>query len=114
MNEAEGMVNRILSEEKISTSLAGQIVGANTGGSPIHKSTIVRWCLKGVKLSDGRRVYLDHIRAVGRIVTSREALVRFLAEQSALPTSDTPAIRTPTQRSKASERAAKELEALGI
>jgi hypothetical protein len=69
----------------------------------------------GVRLPDGRIVRLEAARLSGRWLTSERAIERFLAAQT--PTIDTPTPatpRTPTRRQRDSEKAAKELEALGV
>ena len=45
-------------------------------GKP-HSATIWRWCRKGVKARNGRRITLEHVRAGGRIFTSKIALGEF-------------------------------------
>jgi hypothetical protein len=65
-----------------------------------------------VRLADGRRVKLEAIKVGGRLVTSRQALVRFLTAQPAEAVEPAPAPRTPGQRERAAE-AAEELKRLG-
>ena len=78
-------------------------------------SCILRWVLNGARSPDGQIVPLEAVRLGGRWVTSREALQRF-AERLTPQTSDTQAspARTPRQRRRAAEIAAKELEKMGI
>jgi hypothetical protein len=81
---------------------------------PVSPSCVWRWIFKGVRLPDGRIVRLEAARLAGRWLTSGPAIERFLAAQT--PTVDAPTAppRSPAQRRKASERAAAELEKLGI
>lgn len=77
-------------------------------GNPINISTIWRWML------DHRRgVQLESIIVGGVRYTSRSAIQRYIErlnpEQAAAPS-----IRTATQRSRASARAARALERAGI
>lgn len=85
-------------------------------GRPVSPSCIWRWCRQGVKVPSVGVVRLECVRLAGRWLTSEEAISRFLLSQTppedAAPRMETP--RTPTQRRKASERAARELDRIGI
>jgi hypothetical protein len=69
----------------------------------------------GVRLRDGRVIRLEGARVAGRWLTSEPALARFIAAQTPAPGS-TPAQapRTPAARQRASDRAAKQLDVIGI
>jgi hypothetical protein len=83
-------------------------------GKPIHFSTIWRWILKGVKTPTGV-VRLEAVRVGSRWVTSQEAIARFCERLTPRLDSDpSPTPRSPAARTRASERAAAELERLGI
>jgi hypothetical protein len=56
---------------------------------------------------------LEHYRAGGKLITSRQALARFFAAQTEADTTTAAAPRTPTQRQRAAGNAARELEKLG-
>ena len=79
-------------------------------GKKMHPSSAWRWALKG-----RRGIKLESILVGGVRMTSVEAIGRFVerlsqsseSESASLPT------RTPAQRRRASEAAAKELERLG-
>jgi len=90
-----------------------------------HSGSVWRCCRRGVKARDGTRVFLEHLRFAGKIYTSAEALSRFSEALTAADvayfnqapgdsTTPPPRKRTATQRSRAVERAHKELEAAGI
>jgi hypothetical protein len=83
-------------------------------GHPVNPSTLFRWIHDGVKLDDGSVVRLEGLRLHGRWLSSLEALQRFLLAQT--PTLDEPGPlpRTPTARRRASDRAAAELDRIGI
>jgi hypothetical protein len=83
-------------------------------GRPVHPGTLVRWILVGVCGPDGSRVKLAACRVGGRWATSRAALDRFSAALTPHTEAMPLAVRTPSQRQRASERAAAELEKLGI
>jgi hypothetical protein len=85
-------------------------------GKKTHISTIVRWIKKGATAPDGTRVRLEAVRLGGRWVTSREALQRFADRLTPQLDGATPGseVRSPKRRQKASERAAAELERLGM
>ena len=116
MNDATAMVERLLGEgPKLSMVAAGVLLGEGQGGAAIHPSTVSRWCLKGVRLPSGRRLALEHLRAGGKLLTTRPAIVRFLSAQTATPdTGAGPAPRTPAARRRATDAAVAELEALGV
>ncbi len=98
MNDSTAMVERLLGEgAKLSMVAAGVRLGEGQGGTPIHASTVSRWCLKGVKLPSGRRLSLEFVRAGGKLLTTRAAIVRFLAAQTATPDAG-PTPRTPAER----------------
>ena len=116
MSDATAMIERLLGEgAKVSMAAAGALLGEGQGGTAIHPSTVARWCLKGVKLPSGRRLALEHLRAGGKILTTRAAIVRFLAGQTATPDANAgPGPRTPAARRRATDAAAAELEAMGV
>ncbi len=102
-------------ESPIRLDEAARIVGKGRGGRPTHFSTILRWILTGVKGPAGNHVRLDAVRIGGSWRTSREALQRFTeALTPRLDGGPAPAPRSPTARQRASDRAARELEQLGI
>jgi hypothetical protein len=84
-------------------------------GRRTHTSTLVRWITRGARSPDGAVVRLEAIRLGGRWLTSEEALERFTQKLTpTFPSDPVPAPRSPAARSRASERAAAVLEALGI
>lgn len=113
VDATQAMVARLLDEpDRLSMPEAARWVGSTQGGPPIHPATVTRWCVKGVKLPDGRRVRLEHVRVGGKLVTTKGALVRFFAAQTAT-VSDVAHPHTPSDRRRAADRAAAELEAMG-
>ncbi len=105
----------LAAEMPIPLADACRLIPPGRGGKQTHLSTLLRWILKGVKGPDGAIVRLDAIRLGGRWVTSREAIQRF-AEHLTPRVADEPgpAPRSPGRRHRASERAAKQLEKLGV
>jgi uncharacterized protein DUF1580 len=108
----------LLAEQLLSLSQAARKIPPYRGRQT-NPSTIFRWLRAGVKLPGGAVLKLEGIRLAGRWLTSVEAIERFLAAQNAACNPDpgspsAPPIRTPGQRRRASERAAAELEKLGI
>ena len=106
-------VSRLLTEGLIGTGASARLFGQMKGGRPVHPGTIVRWHLKGVRTSDSRTICLEAIRVGGKLMTSRPALVRFLAEQQFVPRSNPLTSRTPSERSLAAKAAGKQLEEAG-
>ena len=108
-------VEQVLSEGPIGAAEAARLLGTFRGGRRTHPSTITRWMLSGIRLADGRNLRLEHIRVSNRLMTSRAAVVRFLAEQQ-LPTTppEIDAPRSTTKRRRENDRAEDELNSLGI
>jgi hypothetical protein len=100
----------VLSESRISLNEARQQLPGRDGKPP-HLNTVFRWVTKGVRVN-GQRTRLEAARVGLGWYTSHEALARFINTLSAAPAEAPP--RTPTARRKASERAARELDALGV
>jgi hypothetical protein len=105
----------LTAEKPIPLAEACKLVPPARRGKRTHLSTLLRWIISGVRNPNGQTVRLDGIRIGGRWMTSREAIQRFAnALTPNLNTALPPAPRTPTQRQKASDRAARELESIGI
>ncbi|MBO0698079.1 MAG: hypothetical protein J2P46_06780 [Zavarzinella sp.] len=110
----------LVQEPWISLSQAAKLFPPARRGRPVSASCVWRWHRVGVRTADGRRVHLEALRVVNRYVTSEPAVHRFiLAQQSPTPAvrSDAPtpeAPRTPGQRTRASERAARKLQEVGL
>ncbi len=100
------------------TAAAKRIPPLRSSGRPVHPATVLRWVLHGTRLPDGSRLRLAAVRCGGIWQTTAEALDRYLSAltQAALARGGAPVIapRTPAQRQRAAERAARELERVGI
>jgi len=107
-------IDRILTEQPIGMSEAARLLGTFRAGRPCHPSTIVRWCLSGIRLADGRRLHLEFLRCSSRLMTSRPALLRFLAAQQDAEPEPVEPPRTAAERLRATDRAEQELRELGI
>ena len=84
-------------------------------GKSVTLSCLIRWITSGVRSPSGQRVRLEAARLAGRWVTTPQAIARFLAAQTPQfddPSSPSPATRLA--RHRASDRAAAELDRLGI
>jgi hypothetical protein len=106
----------LTTENPIPLAAAAKFVPPGRNGRRTHLSTILRWVVRGARSPSGELVRLEAARLGGRWITSREALQRF-AERLTPRLSDepmSPSPRTPGQRRWASERAARELEKVGI
>jgi hypothetical protein len=73
------------------------------GSFRVGVKSLYNWRSNGVKVGDGR-VKLESAKIGGRVVTSKEALARFLAATSGSPNQPIP--RNPTTRRQASDKAA--------
>jgi Protein of unknown function (DUF1580) len=104
----------ITAETSLSLAEAAKLVPPARSGNRCHLSTILRWITKGAKAPDGSIVRLEAARLGGRWLTSREALQRFSAKLTPSTDAEAPAPRAPATRSRASSRAAAELERAGL
>jgi hypothetical protein len=104
-----------ISETPIPLAEAAKLIPPARQGKRTHLSTLLRWIMRGARTPSGEMVHLEAVRIGNRWMTSREALQRFAERLT--PRLDAPATaapRSPTQRRRASERAAAELEKLGM
>lgn len=104
----------LANEQTISLAAAARMLPPGRRGRPVNLSTILRWVLDGVRGSAGQPIRLEAVRMGGRWLTSVEALERFAAAQTPRLDGNPSLPRSPTARGRASDRAAKELEKLGI
>lgn len=74
-------VDRLTAEGLIGMVEAARLMGTFRNGKGTHPSTLIRWCLNGISLADGRLLKLESIRCSNRLLTSRPAVLRFLAAQ---------------------------------
>ena len=105
----------ITTETMLSLPQAARRLPPGRRDRPVSLSCVLRWVLEGAPGPDGQRVRLEAQRVGGRWLTSVEALARFAAALTP-PLSDKPvsSTRTPTQRKRASARAGKKLQQVGI
>jgi hypothetical protein len=92
---------------------------ARRGGGRLNLCTLWRWALKGLKARDGARIKLQTLR-VGETLCTTEGWLRQFFEsltahdpELANETGPSP-VRTLTQRQRAADRAAAELDKIGI
>jgi hypothetical protein len=104
----------LITESALSLPQASRLLPPGRGGRPVTLSCLLRWILNGVRSPSGEVVRLDAIRLGGRWITSREALQRFaVALTPRLGNAEAP-LRTPATGQRASQRAGRQLETLGI
>ncbi len=104
-------------ETLLSLAQAARRFPSSRQGKPVSPSCVWRWYRHGVKVPGGGVVRLECVRVAGRWLTSIEAISRFVARQTTPAEAEatpTPTPRTPTARRRASERAARELNKIGI
>ncbi|QDU21822.1 DUF1580 domain-containing protein [Urbifossiella limnaea] len=109
------LVDRLLTEGPIGPAAAARLYGSYRSGRPTHPSTVVRHIQEGVRLADGTTLRLEGVRIGGRLVTSRAAVVRFVAAQQPAAAEQPAATppRSPAQRATAADAAGERLKALG-
>lgn len=82
---------------------------------PVTLGCLLRWITTGVSGPNGMRIKLEAARLAGKWVTTPAAIRRFVAAQTpSLNGEKAQPPRTPSQRSKADERARKRLDELGL
>ena len=108
------VLSEIQSGEGLTLSAAGRPFPAHRGSGSVGPSTVFRWVTRGSKTSDGRLLKLEAVRVGTRWLTSRGAIVRFVAAlTAAADPAPQPPPRSATQRKKASDAAGKRLAQMG-
>lgn len=118
MSEALDSRSLLLSERLISFSQAARLIPPSRQDRPVSPSCIWRWHRVGVTTTDGRRVKLEAVWLVNRLVTSEQAVQRFIAalQPANVSPPDTPdsrpVLRTGhhARRQRESEKALRELQ----
>jgi len=101
-------------ETTINLKQVAEHVPVGRRGRPLHLSTVLRWILHGTKAPSGQIVRLEGIRLGGKWITSVQAVQRFSERLTpSLEVAERPS-PTRTKRERASQRAARELEKLGV
>jgi hypothetical protein len=102
-------------EQLIPLAHAAPLIPPARQGKKTHLSTLLRWILRGSRNPAGEVIHLEAVRIGNRWMTSREALQRFAERLTpAMETTALPTPRTPVARQRASEKAAQELDRIGI
>ena len=109
-----GSTHDLTRETLLTLAQAARLFPPARLGRPVNASTIWRWCRKGVRVEGIGIVRLECVRVSGRWLTSEEAISRFVAKQTPSKEQPTAPPRSPGQRRRASERAARELDRIGI
>src|SRR5262245_48451536 len=111
---ATDRINRIISEGPLGPAGIAKLCGSYRENKPTHPSTVARWMIQGVRIADGRRIHLEHIRIAGRLVSSQAALLRFLEQQQLAhdPSEELP--RTRKQRDRVDAQTQAQLREMGI
>lgn len=105
----------LVKEELVGLAALAKSVPSRRRCGPVGSHALYRWATKGVKARDGSTVRLEAVMCAGRLLSSREALQRFIAAQN--PISEgvlLPNIRPPGRRLQESERASAALAEVGI
>jgi hypothetical protein len=106
----------LITDTLLSLTTAAKLVPPARSGRRTHISTIIRWITDGARGPNGTRVRLEGVRLGSRWLTSAAALSRFMEALTPRLADPSPVSgpRTLTQRRRESDRAAAELEKLGI
>jgi hypothetical protein len=108
---------RILDETRIDIEEAQRRLG--TDDTPIHFTTVYRLMSRGLKTPAGEPIALEHLRVGGRLITSVEAISRFVAATNGIDLDAPEAVEaTPARQTKTRQRELArvdaELAAIGI
>jgi ATP:corrinoid adenosyltransferase len=116
-DETSQVLSEIQTGSGISLSTTSKMFPNHRGKGTADPSTVFRWVTKGTKTMVGKFVKLEAVRVGGRWLTSKEAVVRFVAAltSAATPTASNNPNTNPrnSARQKESEEAAKLLEQMG-
>jgi hypothetical protein len=104
----------LASEKTFPLPQAAKYLPRGRKGRPVHFCTLLRWVVDGVKSLTGNRVHLEASRVGNKWVTSKEALQRFTERLTPAIGQDKPTPRTPGKRQRAADRAAEQLEKMGV
>jgi len=98
----------------ITLSKAARRFPSNRNDRPVTLSCLLRWVLDGVLNTNGERIKLEAARCAGRWLTTPAAIQRFIARQTPDTSGSSTPPRSPSARQRASERAARALDKIGI
>jgi len=102
-------------EELLSLAKAAKLIPPARRGKKCHISTLLRWITSGAKTPSGETVRLDAVRLPRGWVTTIGALERFITALTPdMATERPPPPRSPAARQRASARAERELDKVGI
>ena len=111
---SEELLREIESGQGETLSHAARRVPRTRQGKAVSLSCLLRWVQTGVRGPGGHRIKLEAARLAGKWVTTPGAIRRFVVAQTQSCATEALPPRSPTRRHKASERAARELDGLGI
>lgn len=106
------LASEILAGGGLSLAQTARRIPSFRQGRPTNPATIFRWIRDGVRTPDGRRVRLEACRLGGRLLTSEQALARFIAAQQ--PDAIDQPVASPARRRREHEHAVEELNRTGI
>lgn len=103
----------LATQKALSLKQAARLVPPCRENHPTHPTRLLRWITNGKKGPDGSIVRLEALLMGTSWVTTAEALQEFAERLTPRPGGDS-GPRTPATRSRAVEKAEKELDRLGI
>ncbi len=89
---------RILNETRIDVDEAGRRMG--TEGKPLHYTSVYRAFNPGRTAPDGGRITLEHLRTGGRLITSVEAVERYMARLNGIDLDAPEAVEAPPRTAR--------------
>ena len=107
-------MSALLSEDLIPLGVAANLFPGARGADRVNPATVFRWCTRGTRTPDGQVVKLECLRVGSRLLTSRQAVVRYVANLTgSIPGTNRSSPRTPSEKARSSEAAAAALKKLG-
>src|SRR5438309_219453 len=97
----------------LSLAQAARIQPPGRAGRPVHISTLVRWITAGSRGPDGATVRLQAVRMGGRWLTTRAWLDDYARRLTPAYGDESPRASSAS-RTRSTERAARELDHIGI
>lgn len=110
--DAAVVTARLVEEGLIGLSPAADYFGTGRNGRRMHAATLTRYFRDGVRRADGTVVRLECVRVGSKFMTSKQAVLRFIAaQQEGGSGSAAVAPSGPNQPSRDQQRASAELDA---
>jgi hypothetical protein len=89
------LLDEVMAGGGLSLAAAARLLPASPSGRTPSPNTLARWASRGARRPDGGRVLLETARVGGRTVTTRQAMLRFLASLNTTGPANAPSAPSP-------------------